>query len=162
MIDITVRETTEEEFNNWMEISKKKIIDDYMYIDDLTYEESYNKVMKQYVELLPDGYNSNNQYFFSLDYLEHKNIGFSWFGVYDTLPEKAIFLADIMIDESFRSKGLGRKFLEYTQKILFEKGFVEIYLHVTKRNYAKDLYKSLGYKVVQEGKMNYIMVLKKE
>lgn len=160
MNDLRMRQATIEEFDKWMAISKEKIIDDYMYIDDISYEKSLEIVKKQYVQLLPEGFKSKNQYFFSLD-IKDTNIGFSWFGVYDTLPENTIFLSDIMIDKSYRSKGYGRKFLELTQEYFFDKDFKAILLHVTKRNFAKDLYKSLGYEVIQEGPKNYIMILKR-
>ena len=54
-------------------------------------------------------------------------------------------MRQVAVDEGLRSRGIGRKLVEYAEKLALSRGYGEIMLH--SRMTAKDFYTKLGYSV---------------
>lgn len=64
----------------------------------------------------------------------------------------------ISLYKEYRGMGIGRKLMEEMFDLLKDKGYHQVSLSVQKENYAADLYKSLGFRVVKENEEDFIMV----
>ncbi len=73
----------------------------------------------------------------------------------DSTPEFVISLL-----EEYRRKGVGTLLMKKMISYLAENGYTQTSLSVQKENYAVKLYKNLGFKIVDETKEDYIMLLK--
>jgi|GEM_PF-3290569 len=156
-----IRNATEKEYNYWMNLSMEQQIDDRLLVFNGSYEDAKAKVYQMQKELHPNGVNTEKHYFYVLDTLENKNIAFTWFGEFDGVPKGNVLLCEIMVNPNFRRQGHARRLLNELQPKMFELGYDAIYLNVMKRNFAQDLYLSLGYKVIKEMEHNYHMILNK-
>ncbi|MGN0524377.1 MAG: GNAT family N-acetyltransferase [Eubacterium sp.] len=66
----------------------------------------------------------------------------------------------ISIFEEYRGKGMGTKLMKAMIKLLKEKGYKQVSLSVQKENYAVEMYKKIGFKIVDEKELEYIMLYK--
>ena len=71
----------------------------------------------------------------------------------DNTPSLAISLY-----EEYRSKGIGTKLMNEMKKLLKEKGYQKTSLAVQKKNYAVNMYKKVGFKIIDENEEEYIML----
>ncbi|XMB72049.1 GNAT family N-acetyltransferase [Mycoplasmatota bacterium WC30] len=154
-----ISKPTQEEFNEWLDISTNVQADDRAFTNDSNPETELMK-LKQFIPMiLPDGQNTSGHYFNILSTDEIHNIGFIWFGSFPGLDEETIILLDIMLKEQYRSCGYGRKLLKQMQNVMREKGYKKIFLSVLKKNFALKLYESLGYKIINEKPKYQEMIL---
>ena len=70
----------------------------------------------------------------------------------DNIPELAM-----SIYPQYRNKGIGTSLLKDFLKFLRSKNYNQISLSVQKNNYAVNMYKKLGFKVISQNKSEYIM-----
>ena len=63
----------------------------------------------------------------------------------------------ISLYEEYRGKGIGTRFMKSMLKLLKDKGYKKTSLSVQKKNYAVEMYKKLGFKIIDENKEEYIM-----
>lgn len=59
----------------------------------------------------------------------------------------------------YRNKGIGTSLLKNFLTFLREKNYTQISLSVQKNNYAVNMYKKLGFKIVSQNQSEYIMCL---
>ena len=71
----------------------------------------------------------------------------------DETPSLAISLY-----EQYRHLGIGIELMRDMLKLLKDKGYKQVSLSVQKANYAVDMYKKLGFEVVEEKEEEYIMI----
>lgn len=64
----------------------------------------------------------------------------------------------ISLYKEYRGKGFGTKMMVRMLEILREKGYQKASLAVQKANYAVEMYKKVGFKIVAENSEEYIMV----
>jgi|LGVF01.2.fsa_nt_gb ribosomal protein S18 acetylase RimI-like enzyme len=153
-----LREPTETEFNYWIKKSTKQQAKDRAYVNQTAFEDEFLELDNILPQLLPDNQNTKGHHFNVLD-IENKSIGFVWFGIFPGIPADMIILMDIMLEEECRSKGYGRKILNAMHDKMKSKGYKKVYLEVKKDNYAKNLYTSLGYKIIKDLPRNLQMLL---
>lgn len=158
--EIFLRSPSEKEFNDWFEDSCREFADDTAFINKSNPLSEYEKIVMLTNELLPDGKDTKDTIIKVFDTKNSKNCGFIWLGKLEPLKENEIFLFQITISKDLRGQGLGRKLLTKMHNDLADLGYKNIYLNVMKRNYAKNLYESLGYNSVNE--YEYNMILKRE
>lgn len=72
----------------------------------------------------------------------------------DETPEFAISLL-----KEYRGRGLGTLLMQQMIAYLKEKDYRQASLSVDKNNYAKRMYKKLGFNIVKENEHDYLMVL---
>lgn len=63
----------------------------------------------------------------------------------------------ISLYEEYRGKGIGTRLMKSMLKLLKDKGYKKTSLSVQKKNYAVEMYKKLGFKIIDENKEEYIM-----
>ena len=63
----------------------------------------------------------------------------------------------ISLYEEYRGKGIGTRLMRSMLKLLKDKGYKKTSLSVQKKNYAVEMYKKLGFKIIDENKEEYIM-----
>ena len=152
---IELRSMTDTEFDKIMAIDIEEYIKDIsIYKEQFTKEtgkEPREFAKDQFKELLPDGLDSANNFFWIVNDQETKvEVGYLWI-VYD--PEKNIvFLAQIRVYEKYQGQSYGTQILKELDKITKEKHQAKaIVLHVFKHNPgAKSLYDKMGYQVKNE------------
>lgn len=71
----------------------------------------------------------------------------------DEIPSLAISLYD-----KYRSLGIGTALMDAILQFLKDKGYKKTSLSVQKANYAVNMYRKIGFKVVSENEEEYIMV----
>lgn len=64
----------------------------------------------------------------------------------------------ISLYEEFRGQGIGTAMMKSMLAILKETGYKQASLAVQKANYAVDMYRKVGFKIVDENEEEYIMV----
>lgn len=72
----------------------------------------------------------------------------------DKTPEFAIALY-----KKYRNQGIGTLMMQKMISYLKDKGYQQASLSVQKENYAVNLYKNLGFKIIDENDQDYIMLL---
>lgn len=64
----------------------------------------------------------------------------------------------ISLYEEYRGKGIGTQLMETMLKLLKDKGYKKTSLAVQKDNYAVEMYRKVGFKIIDENEQEYIMV----
>jgi ribosomal protein S18 acetylase RimI-like enzyme len=108
-------------------------------------EEVRVEVKKQIKQILNHGLSTRGHFLYNV--LERKTgeaVGLVWFQVDEA--KKSAFLYDLLIRETFRGKGYGRKTLELLATKLRRMGIAQLGLHVFAHNrIAIKLYKTQGF-----------------
>ncbi|EPF31864.1 hypothetical protein HMPREF9194_02219 [Treponema maltophilum ATCC 51939] len=85
-------------------------------------------------------------------------VGYLWFFAVEKEGRDIAFLMDIFVRPEYRRKGIARKALRLAEKLLAERGYDTIRLHVEDSNSAaKNLYAGLGYVFVQRAENGEIL-----
>lgn len=64
----------------------------------------------------------------------------------------------ISLYEEYRGKGIGTRLMKSMLKLLKDKGYKRTSLSVQKNNYAVEMYKKVGFRIIDENKEEYIMI----
>lgn len=89
-----------------------------------------------------------------------KVVGVAWVRImndYGHVDDETPSLA-ISLYEQYRHLGIGTKLMRKMLKLLKEKGYKQVSLSVQKANYAVNMYRKLGFEVVEEKEEEYIMI----
>ena len=92
--------------------------------------------------------------------MKEKIMGAVWVRImndYGHIDDKTPSLA-ISLYEEYRNLGLGTALMKEMLQFLKDKGYKQISLSVQKENFAVGMYRKLGFKVVSENDVEYIMV----
>lgn len=85
-------------------------------------------------------------------------VGYLWFFAVEKEGRDIAFLMDIFVCPEYRRKGIARKALRLAEKLLAERGYGTIRLHVEDSNSAaKNLYAGSGYGFIQRAKNGEIL-----
>jgi|GEM_PF-2535461 len=85
-------------------------------------------------------------------------VGYLWVFVVKKEEKEIAFLMDIFVYSEYRRRGTARKALELAEKLLAERGYDTVRLHVEDSNTAaKNLYAGLGYVFVQRAESGEIL-----
>lgn len=139
-------------------------------------KKSYSACEKEIDALLPAAENTQKHYLyaieinaFSLDKHTadrsgaaglYANLlaGYLWFFAVEKEGRDIAFLMDIFIRPEYRRKGIARNALRLSEKLLGERGYDTIRLHVEDTNTAaKNLYAALGYVFVRRAESGEIL-----
>lgn len=77
---------------------------------------------------------------------------------YGTVDESIPELT-ISVKREFRNQGIGKKLMMEITGVLKERGYKGVSLSVDKANYALRMYEALGFRVIEEGKDDCLMIL---
>ncbi len=141
---------TENEFETYLETAIADYAADKTGAGDWSEEEALERSRKSYLDLLPQGIETKNNYLFRIQLEESgEKIGMLW--MKHETPRPHGFIYDIVLDEEQRGKGYGKQAMLALDE--FAKGLElkTIALHVFAYNTAAmKLYKGLGYEVTSQ------------
>lgn len=92
--------------------------------------------------------------------VKEKIVGAVWVRImndYGHIDDRTPSLA-ISLYEEYRNLGIGTVLMGNMLQFLKKKGYKQTSLSVQKANYAFDMYRKVGFKVVEENRKEYIMV----
>ena len=138
---------TEDEFRAYRQRAAESYAQEHIRAGNWHPSEALQKAEKEFLQLLPDGVASKNQYLFSLeDDHSGAQVGMIWFAVQDKASHPSAFIYDFVIYEEFRRQGYGRQTLAVLEGKAKELGLDTISLHVFGHNQAAiALYQQAGY-----------------
>lgn len=90
----------------------------------------------------------SHSYRYFMVYEGLKPVGY--FAVKPETDKKALLLSKLYLHKDCRGRGISRLMLEKAQLIARDAGFDHIFLFVNKRNSSVNIYKKLGFKIVEE------------
>lgn len=144
---ITLTKMTQEEYGVWIARSLATYRDENIK-NGLTFAEAQKKSDEDFQRLLPEGLQSKDQYIYAIKENSSNWIGTLWFGVRGADDNRKAFIYDIILDESTRGKGYGKKAMEFLEVEVKNLGLRHIGLHVFGHNtVARNLYETLGYEI---------------
>lgn len=158
-MNVALRKMKREEYDDWIRVSIFSQAEINSCISGDSVEDEVKKLEQLLPRILPIGFDTKDNFFYSIDTNEEKNIGYIWIGAFPGLDELSIFLFDIHLMGSARSKGIGRNALIQLHSLVKSMGKKAIVLNVLKSNYAMKLYESIGYKIIENGEFSCKMIL---
>lgn len=142
-----LEQMTPEEFSLWAPRSKSGYANDKEKANGLTPKEAQEIAEKDFLRLLPEGLNSKDNFLYTMKDGEIA-VGYLWFCIRGAQDNRKAFLCDIIVEQEYRGKKLGKGAMLLLEEEVKQLGLKEIGLHVFGFNErATQLYKSLGYQV---------------
>lgn len=102
-------EMNQEEFDQWAPRSRNSYAQDKVRANGFTERESLEIAEKDFLRLLPDGLRSKDNFLFSMKNDANINVGYIWFSIRGSADNRKAFICDIIVEETYRGQGLGRK-----------------------------------------------------
>ena len=157
-------------------VIRKMLPEEYPLMENIMYEAVYQPdpsnpypkdvIYLQRVSIYWDNWGSEKDDYCLVALADNKITGAVWvrtfqgerkgYGYIDgQTPELAIALF-----EEYRNKGLGTQLMIRMIELLQARGYSQVSLSITKGNPAVRLYERLGFKVVDENREDYIMLLR--
>lgn len=138
-------EMNEDEFSSYKGPQLEKYAQDIAKTFKRPIEEVRNEAQEQVNRLLKNGLSTPGHFLYNV--IEKKSgtiVGHVWFNL--EKEKKRAFLYDILIQESYRGKGYGRKTMQLLEAKLRDMGVSQLGLHVFANNeVAINLYKTQGF-----------------
>lgn len=157
MVELRLTPMTPAEFDQWKATRQKDYIEDIVKLGDWTREEATAKAEADFRGMATQGPGTAGHFFYTLeDPATGAHVGSLWFQA-DKKAEGArgrtVFILDLVVHESERGKGYGRKALALVEGRARELGFPSVSLHVFGHNQvAVGLYQRSGFETT-----NYMM-----
>ncbi|MEZ0391694.1 MAG: GNAT family N-acetyltransferase [Pseudobdellovibrionaceae bacterium] len=140
---------TDETFEEFKKISWAEYGSNFSEVENIPGEIGIKNAMEQFARLVPNGLDSDGQYFF--DVVEDQSgemIGFLWLGLQTRFGRAVLSINDISIVESRRGQGFGKALMKCVELEANKYGAKRIRLHVFQHNEAaRKLYSSMGFQV---------------
>jgi ribosomal protein S18 acetylase RimI-like enzyme len=154
-MDYTIRELREEEYH---------LLEDFLYEAIFQPDETdlapKSIIHKPELHMYIEHFGEKTGDFCLCAEVDNKVVGAVWVrningygNVDDVTPEFAISLY-----KDFRGYGIGTELMKEMLKHLKQAGHTKVSLAVQKANYARNLYKKVGFQIVDENEEEYIMV----
>ena len=142
---ITFRPFTRQEFSRYEEWSIGSYAEALICSGTETEKDALCVSAEEFEEMLPDGMDTPDNFFFYADNEYGDNVGFVWY----TVVEKGeVFLSDFGVSPEYREQGYGAAILRKLEAELRAQGITLISLHVFDYNKpAIRLYTDMGYEV---------------
>ena len=145
---IKFQQMTLEEFDKFKTISKENYKKSKIKANNLSAHEAEKIANDDFSRYLPNGYHSKDSFLYTLVTSKNEPVGYLWYVVRGNKKNRKAFIADILIYEKYRGKGLGKAAMLMLEEHVKNEGLESIGLHVFGFNQrAIDLYKSLDYEV---------------
>ena len=144
---------TEDEFQSFKENSISDYAEDLIRGEGITREQAYTDAEKEFLSMLPDGVNTEENFLMMIDDTVRKEkVGWIWFLFGENnLNEKQVFISDFLIYESERRKGYASATICEMEAMAKEDGCAESVLYVWEHNIpAYSLYQKCGYMVAEQ------------
>jgi ribosomal protein S18 acetylase RimI-like enzyme len=135
----------EDSYKDYSDYAIQNYADEKAKSGNWTEKEAYDLAKDTFDKMLPDGPKTEKNYMYNLHLSDNKeHIGYLWF----IEQGEIAFLADIIIFNEYRGRGLGKDTMKVLEETAKEKGFKKIDLHVFGHNKpAFELYKKMGFNI---------------
>ena len=141
-----LRNMTEPEYTAWMAALVPEYAADKVAVGRWPVEESVELARKEYTELLPNGLETENNYFFTVLDQSGQSVGSLWFGEGKRVGYVVAFVFDLVIQPKHRRQGHARRALLALEIEAEKRGMTGVALHVFGHNAGgRSLYETLGY-----------------
>jgi GNAT superfamily N-acetyltransferase len=120
--NVRLRPMTKEEFEIYLAQFRDRIVKDAMRACGITEAEAKRIAKIDLSEITRDGFETKNNYWFTLLSDEAKNIGSLWFSLRGEGEQQTPYLTDLFIDPDFRGKGIGKQALSLFDTELKSRG----------------------------------------
>jgi RimJ/RimL family protein N-acetyltransferase len=149
---------TESEFDAFMEISTLDQVQGQIQAGYLQPENAEEILERQLQQILPQGFETPNHYFFTLEDAElETKVGGLWYWVQESDGEKQIFVIDIQVFAEYRRRGYGTQAFRVMEEMAQTMGINTISLNVFKNNHpARAMYEKIGFTGVGEKMLKVI------
>jgi ribosomal protein S18 acetylase RimI-like enzyme len=143
---IELRPLAQADYERWRAETVASYAAERVAAGNWTQAESLAKAEESFAKLLPDGPATPGQHLFSLWLVaEQRHVGVVWFHV---RANQVAFIYDLVIDEAYRGKGLGKPAMAAMEAEMRRLGATSSALHVFGHNTAaRRLYESCGYAI---------------
>ena len=147
MADVRLRPLREDEWEGFVEHSKRGYVESMVTHGGVAPDFAREKAERDFASLFSDGLATKGQYVFAVEDVETgEAVGRVWFARRQIDGEERAFLYDIDLDERVRGQGLGRRAMQLLEDEVRTQGLRRIALNVFGGNeVARGLYRSLGY-----------------
>ncbi len=140
------------QFEKFKDFSIHEYAKDFIKSNNYTEEMALKRAEEDMNNIIPQGLDTPNNYFFSIVNENKEDVGYIW---YMLEGNKDAFLCDLYIKEDFRRKGYAGQTLERMEDEVKKLGCKTITLNVFDFNIeARGLYEKCGYKlgvIVEDG-----------
>lgn len=145
---VTLVPMTQVELDAYLESSIREYADEHVLAGNWDADTALERSQDEFAKLLPQGVSTPKQYIFAIcDELGNK-IGMIWFADQRDTPDKAAFIYDFVIQETYRGRGYGAPAMRALEEQVRAIGIHKISLHVFGANkVARGLYEKMGYEV---------------
>ena len=135
------------EFQTYLDSLLQDYAQDHARAGNFSAENALELAKLQVQQILPDGLDTQNHYFFNVeDETLANRVGVLWFAVQDRGAGPIAFVYDVRVYEEFHRRGYGTQTLQILEEKVREMGLTTISLHVFGHNHpARAMYKKLGY-----------------
>lgn len=132
----TLEDMTEEEFEAFRGMSVQNYAKQNITSGTWTEKEAFEKSEQAYENMIPNGRDSNNHYFWNITNDQGERMGWLWLYADPFHPQKEAFIYSFGLYEAFPEKDLLNwrfKCLMKEQESLVWKGWLYMYLHTTRQ-----------------------------
>jgi ribosomal protein S18 acetylase RimI-like enzyme len=144
---IFIEEMSEDDFDNYLDLAIPNYAEEKVKAKNWHEEVAYEKSKKAFEDMLPEKTGTKNNYLFNI-ISESKKIGYLWILIIESPLEKEAYIADIIIFEEFRGKGLGTEVMKKVEEKAKQLRVNKISLHVFGHNSrAINLYKKMDFNI---------------
>ncbi len=141
---VSLQPMSQSEYDLWISKSLKTYCEENQKAG-MSVSEALKKSEDDFSRLLPKGLQTPEQFLKSI-YYEDKHAGTLWYGLRGPKDNQKVFIYDIIVDETYRGRGVGKEAMILLERDVVQLGLSHIGLHVFGHNHtARKLYKSLGY-----------------
>ncbi len=145
---IVFRPMTAEEFGSYLERAIPEYADMHLRAGNVEPENSLKRAQKDYADLLPQGLATPRHHLFTVTTADDgASVGICWFEIRQRAGRTKAFIYDFCLDDAYRGKGLGRKFMDELEQRVAALGATALSLHVFGDNLAaRALYEKCGFR----------------
>lgn len=139
-------EMSETEFEAFLVISSADHIGSQITAGYWRPDEAEANMQKTRDQVLPQGFNTPNQFFWKIVNDKQETVGGLWYMLVERDGQQLVFIVDIQIYEPYRRSGYGTQAFQLMEDQVKEMGIQAIALNVFKHNHpARAMYEKLGY-----------------
>ena len=148
---------------------RKKTVPEYPLLSDLLYEAIFipdgiktpprDIIASPELQIYIERFGTSKDDFALVAEIERKIVGAVWVRImndYGHIDDETPSLA-ISLHKEYRGKGLGTNMMKEMLSLLKTHGYKHVSLSVQKANYAAEMYRKIGFKIVSENKEEWIM-----
>ena len=145
---------------------RKMTVPEYPLLSDLLYEAIFiikppprDIIASPELQIYIERFGTSKDDFALVAEIERKIVGAVWVRImndYGHIDDETPSLA-ISLHKEYRGKGLGTNMMKEMLSLLKTHGYKRVSLSVQKANYAAEMYRKIGFKIVSENKEEWIM-----